>query len=372
MLVQILFLGVEFVVCDSTMKLHIHIGSHKTGTTSIQQYLKRQRPDLIASNWIYPSSACMNGNAHHPLAYLLRLPDSKSKFSRLQELLGDIVNEANFHGVENIILSSEVFFSLSTDQIYQLKSLLVNHEVIVYAYLRRQDEFFHSFYMQCIKQSAIRFSDTAAVCKGFNCPMEIGDYASKLQLWSSVFGGDSVIARIYKKSLLSEGIIRDFVITLGIETTSLIPSRRLNRSIETELIEYLRINNSLSLPEETHSFILKSLNTLSAEHEAQALFLNRPYLSPDQAESMMNYYMQSNEILHEKYFPQLSELFDPCTLYDNLPGDWMLPELRIQTSVKIHSWMFFVQKSRELTTEKRVKNHDGIEPGSEMIDIMNA
>jgi len=57
-------------------------------------------------------------------------------------MLGDIEDEATACDAENVVLSSEVFFSLTRYQIVQLKQLLNSHVVKVYTYLRRQDEFF--------------------------------------------------------------------------------------------------------------------------------------------------------------------------------------------------------------------------------------
>jgi hypothetical protein len=46
---------------------YIHIGPHKTGTTSIQSFLKENRAELLKHGYFVPDSGTRVG-AHHPLA----------------------------------------------------------------------------------------------------------------------------------------------------------------------------------------------------------------------------------------------------------------------------------------------------------------
>src|SRR4029077_11914507 len=46
---------------------YIHVGPHKTGTTSIQWFLKENRPELLKHGYFVPKSEAKHG-AHHSLA----------------------------------------------------------------------------------------------------------------------------------------------------------------------------------------------------------------------------------------------------------------------------------------------------------------
>jgi len=46
---------------------YIHVGAHKTGTTSIQWFLQENRPELLESGYFVPESETKRG-AHHALA----------------------------------------------------------------------------------------------------------------------------------------------------------------------------------------------------------------------------------------------------------------------------------------------------------------
>lgn len=45
---------------------YIHIGPHKTGTTSIQWFLKENRAELLKRGYFVPESGSIRGG-HHPL-----------------------------------------------------------------------------------------------------------------------------------------------------------------------------------------------------------------------------------------------------------------------------------------------------------------
>jgi hypothetical protein len=46
---------------------YIHIGPHKTGTSSIQWFLKQNRAELLKHGYFVPESETKHG-AHHPIA----------------------------------------------------------------------------------------------------------------------------------------------------------------------------------------------------------------------------------------------------------------------------------------------------------------
>ena len=45
---------------------YIHVGPHKSGTTSIQWYLKQNRAEFLKFGYFVPESGTIHG-AHHPL-----------------------------------------------------------------------------------------------------------------------------------------------------------------------------------------------------------------------------------------------------------------------------------------------------------------
>jgi hypothetical protein len=49
------------------MKLILHIGTHKTGTTSLQAWLANNREALAANGVSYPHATVAHGSGHHRL-----------------------------------------------------------------------------------------------------------------------------------------------------------------------------------------------------------------------------------------------------------------------------------------------------------------
>ena len=191
------------------MQINIHIGSYKTGSTSIQVFMKRQRATLKENGWIYPHAGCRNDNAHHLLPFALQKPVTAGAPSKAEEIVSNIIDEAEAAGVDNVILSSEVFFSLTEAQVHRLANLFEGHDVRIVAYFRRQDQFLHSFYMQCIKQSEIRLSDKPENYRGFNEITDIARYDKIITWWEQAFGKDSLILDTFEKERLVDGVVAD-------------------------------------------------------------------------------------------------------------------------------------------------------------------
>jgi len=62
---------------------YIHIGPHKTGTTSIQWFLKENRAELLKHGYLVPESGSIHGGHHQLHAARRAYTRSRSTFGRL-------------------------------------------------------------------------------------------------------------------------------------------------------------------------------------------------------------------------------------------------------------------------------------------------
>lgn len=313
----------------------IHIGSYKTGSTAIQQYLKRNRSALLKNGWIYPHASCRNDNAHHLLPFALQQHTLQGD-TEAENLVSLILQESNARGANNILLSSEVFFSLTPVEIQKLAALLSGYEVKIVCYLRRQDRFIHSFYMQRIKESSDRLAAAPEDYEGFNEIVDILRYDNIINLWEVEFGKNSTTIELFEKEKLKHGVIDNFSKLVGLDFLGAEhKSIRTNLTIKTELIEYLRSINSLDIPPEVHETILKELNHLSREYPDH--YTNFSFISPTQQKYILSLYTESNDKLRRRYFPDLKYLFsiDDSEFQDN--NDWHKPFLTTNTAARITS-----------------------------------
>lgn len=127
--------------------LYVHVGLHKTGTSTLQNFMNSHSATLRKNGILVPQSGWMNG-AHHKLCYdVLRQESDLSVFVKLR----DEIAEAD---TPNILLSSEEFERFSAAQVHIFKREVGIEMVYPILYLRRQDEYIVSDYGQQVKMGA--------------------------------------------------------------------------------------------------------------------------------------------------------------------------------------------------------------------------
>lgn len=327
------------------MRIYIHIGSYKTGTSSIQSHLQRSRDKLEANGWLYPVAGSQNGHAHHLIPFALQKSSSSESINEARSLVSEIIKEAQSKNAENIIISSEVFFSLQKDHIHSFSKLFEGHDVRIVCYLRRQDQFLHSFYMQCIKHSQMRISDGPAEYKGFNEVVTIARYDHIVSWWAESFGEDAMMVETYDRKCQKNGVINEFMEKIDCDASSAGSTEaRVNTTIHTELIEYLRVANSMGISPKQHEILLKNLNQLSIQ--AGRHFTNYKYITLDDGERIRSLYEDVNRALLSKWFSHRDSLFDeeadsPATVQNQ-------PTLRTESIARISAWLWLQSQENEV------------------------
>jgi len=132
------------------VRLFLHIGLHKTGSSAIQHGLYGQCDRLESQNYSYPRPA--EFEAHHKLAFIaLRAPGES--FASQRQRFSDAATALREQATrENVIVSSEM---LAEQVDWHLLPVFreVFEEVKVIIYLRRQDLLFESAYNQRVKRN---------------------------------------------------------------------------------------------------------------------------------------------------------------------------------------------------------------------------
>lgn len=216
------------------MTVYVHIGLHKTGTSSIQAFLRKNKPALMERGWLYPRTGWTAGG-HHNLAYELL---GRKRFSeaagRLSELAGEIA------GAPNAVLSSEEFEFLELDEVRRLKAALDGREARIVVYLRRQDELIGSTYAQQVKMGArMKPFEEYARASLYNPRF---DFSQLLARWGGVFGADALDVAVVSGQTEGQRLYDDFLARLGLNDAHDLPrpAKRLNESPTAAEIEILR------------------------------------------------------------------------------------------------------------------------------------
>lgn len=245
-----------------TTQAVLHIGTKKTGTTYIQEFLRSNVDVLEQAGWTYPSF--LKSRNHHgiPLPFTTifnseihraqKLTSAEAAQRRIDALagsLGELVKPG-----QRWIFTSEFFASrLKVDsEVATMKAFLDQYfdEIKVVVYLRRPEFMIASCYSQSVKEGSFVPLDWDYVLNHPN------DYSqvSVLKRWQRAFGADNVCVRPYFEWYRhdAEAMLHDFFTSVGIPTNS--PWREPvrtadNRSLRAEGVQVLRaINFSFPQP----------------------------------------------------------------------------------------------------------------------------
>lgn len=216
------------------MTVYLHIGLHKTGTSSLQAWLKKNKPALQRLGYLYPRTGWTSGG-HHNLAYELL---GRKRFSEAPGRLAEL--EAEIASSPNAILSSEEFEFLELSDVRRLKAALGEREARIVVYLRRQDALVASSYAQQVKMGARMkpFSDYLRASL-YNPRF---DFAQLLGRWAGVFGPDSLNVGVVSAETAGPRLFDDFLGRVRLPEAADLPRppKRLNESPSAVEIEIIR------------------------------------------------------------------------------------------------------------------------------------
>ena len=309
------------------MKCILHIGTEKTGSTSLQSFL-HQNADLLA-NQSFRFPTLLDQQNHFALVMAARdfadetVAPMKAAIGidkpldfvafqqRLRRELRTCVQDAE---TDTLLLTSEHLHQLLTThaQRVNLRTLLESvgiDEFKVVIYLRRPADLINSWYSTALRCGIFLSEPPPATLHSIDSPD--CRYDATLQGWEQVFGRDALRVRLFDRStLVGNSVIDDFCAAAGIQIDSnmVIPTD-VNSSLSHDSVEILR----LVVPE------LNDLAPRSIAELAHAVANATEHaLSPSQKFMMSerlqrdydNEYADSNESVRARYFPQRTTLFD--------------------------------------------------------------
>ena len=206
------------------MKLVLHIGTEKTGTTSIQGWLETNRDELsrrriFVSNVLdKPSNRAIahvfqDGVDHHLLA--LGISTFEKVVAFRERVMNELASEVEAAGKDHdrMVISSEQLQSrLLSDQEVSRLADFVNtlfSEVTVVCYLRHQLEMRRSFYSTLVRMGYI------GALEAFDTDIDdqslYYNHEALVRRWEDAFGRNRLLLREYARDKLYGGdVVRDF------------------------------------------------------------------------------------------------------------------------------------------------------------------
>lgn len=275
----------------------VHIGTPRTGSTALEKFFYDHRHALLQHGVLYPDIS-LRGYGHHDLAFLLAgaYPDWAIAQTRpLADLAAELRTVASRHSGD-ILISSENFYlfpaAAALRALLEETGLASHRRVVIIVYLRRQDEAHESWYNQIVKaQGAVHDIDESV--RRWH---DLWDYRSRLTEWSSIFGRENIVVRIYDRCHFEGGsLLSDFLAATGIGTDDPAPTaEQINRNFNRDILEFQRLVNRLPLrPVEKRRF-LRQLTELTARTEGSGLFDESSLLDGIRRQAILQDYAAGN------------------------------------------------------------------------------
>lgn len=289
-------------------KALVHIGSGKTGTSSIQSALFRakQRSELV--NFDYP---VVQGNGHQAIEILFKdykrvSRGIKTKFSREEELASyrNIFEKKIKKSCEqnNVLLSSEFMFNFNVNEVEKFKNFLSDlgfdcFKVVVY--LRDPALYYLSLVQQKVKASY-----------KIPSPYEFySKYEVNLSNWIEVFGEDVVIKKFDKEYLVNGNVVEDFSLLINefFNADIQLFSNSTNESVSAEGMVLLQDFRKLFFREKEDRFckesdlLLKKIRSIEVSFPGSKPVLKKEYLDIiTQKNSFFKKFFSPKEIMCER------------------------------------------------------------------------
>ena len=203
-------------------RIFLHIGTHKTATTTIQAGCTQNRAALLEAGWLYPETGTYLFGQHNlawemcsgheqPWNQVNQWVRFRPEWGGMKELLSEI--EAS--PAQNVILSSEDFDGLQTDRIQLLRDHLKDFRVEVIVYLREQASFLQSAWAQFVKSGYVVESFSEFIERMLAAEDEVlryfGAYDVFLQPWIDVFCIEHVHPKNFSRDAFKGHIFHDFL-----------------------------------------------------------------------------------------------------------------------------------------------------------------
>lgn len=303
--------------------IYFHIGTTKTGSTSIQDFLVKNRDALCLAG-----VAVYSGKEEEHPSERLRVPRPFCDGVDVSFIAGDgeswsreFIQRLKNRSEKTIILTEEViWFSLFPQRkqqriisfIDQLKEL-GNVKIIVY--LRRQDDFLMSSYQECLKYGWM---------KGLTCRQEArrkqryAHYRDLLEPLIPVVGTENILVRPFEPGQFAGGsLLHDFMGCLNTELTKEydLPVRKSNMGLSPFFSEILRCISFFRCRGEYY----RELVRFAFKHSAE--YLNsesgHQYLPPVDRHNYMMQFEEGNRWIARELLGREDEIL----FYEPLPKD---------------------------------------------------
>jgi hypothetical protein len=279
-------------------KLILHLGVHRTGSTSIQNCLAESRGIIRTHGYLYPK---LFGEWNH-----VSIP-WKIKSNKISSMA--LVNEIERNMDElthTIILSAEDFCILQDPELFECLETIFDVTVVVY--LKEQVKWLESWYNQNIRWPWNKKFSSASPEYFLSSLKDFYwiDYDALLRMLSDIFGENNIKVNLADKFGVKD-TVSDFLKITGIDHRWLNKYTALNESTSKNKIDLLRKIDILGLPDGKKRAILKAIDEIDFgiyTNDSKAVF------DEDQVLFIKNCFASGNEFVASRFFDRDKLFFE--------------------------------------------------------------
>jgi len=321
------------------MNAIIHIGSPKTGTSTIQRFLHKNHESLREQGVFTTTSVAWDGGRNYELRAAAVNPDLwksypffsfcgygsflallKKEFSEKDQyaLWDKYRRELTINCLKDdlVLFSDEELIFLDEREIEIVKGLMdfLFEDVTIILYLRRQPEYLVSYHNTlAIIGSPWSIFDYLNIPEG----RSFMAYHKIVHNWS-VFGKGKIKIRVFDKQALHEGdLLSDFALTSGFDITKLEHPENENTSLGSAETEYLRLLNA-HIPTMLDSWTYNSDRSFIGHFFRQSIWKNNDkayYLNRSEAQRIIDQYREGNDWIAREYLGREKLFSEDVSMY---------------------------------------------------------
>ncbi len=292
-------------------EMYLHIGTHKTGTTSVQRFFAQNRERVREHGIFYPSTSIgpfPDHYAHHRVSHAIAGRDPDHGIDDARAFFAAVAEQRR-EG-ERVFISAEPMYRHTMSDIddadrgfeayaEQVAACVADFDVTVLVMLRRQDLFLESLYAEHVLSTGYTgtiddFADERA---------RLLDYESRLRIWAHAFGDDRLDVRLFEPKQFGMPIEQLFVEWLGADwSDSFEIGARRNVTLQRVLVEFKRMLNSPDQGSKINTQYRRWLEKLAQTQAAKDFpDLGKYYLQPRDRVELVERHEKGNRIVAERY-----------------------------------------------------------------------
>ena len=265
-------------VGENRLKLILHVGTPKTGTTSLQSYFDKKQSRLRRKGILYPHNLEKLKHPTAPKHHWFERNLVSENFDYFLENFKNIIAQVQ-ENTHTIIISSEGIYNYWWDFSDESKEVLGQlselFDTQVWVWFREPLGFIESYYKQCIRNPKVRGNPCYGNDLSFEQMLGIDwfarhlDYQSFVEQCKSVLRDANVCVFDYQGDVVKEVIEK-----LNLNTLHDNPTPRQNQSLNNCSLELLRTINRFNLSAKDKERLiphLKEMNAVLSRYEAEPL-----------------------------------------------------------------------------------------------------